>query len=137
MTVSRASTSAAAAGVTADKLLEHASGEGGCVRVERGGDVVAHRGAAGGGGVDGDRDVGDQRLVAQVGQQRRPPGDPGVDLAGVGEIQADGGAAQDRRQGSGAAVPQQRVPAAAAVVDIERDDRGQQARAGRARAGGR
>ena len=127
VTVSRASTSAAVAGVVAASSSSTDAGQGGGVRVDGGGEVVAHRGAAGGGGVHGDRDVRDQGLVAQVGQQRPPPGDPGVDLARIGEIQADGGAAQDRGQGARAAVPQQGVAAAAAVVDVQRHDRGEQA----------
>ena len=76
--------------------------------------------AAGGGGVDGDREVSDEGLIAQVGEEPAPRGHPLVGLIGVGEIQPDRCAAQDRGHGAGAPVVQQDMTAPAAVVDIQR-----------------
>jgi len=45
--------------------------------------------AAGGGGVDGDRDVSDEGLVAEVGEEPAPRGHPLVGLIRVGEIQPE------------------------------------------------
>ena len=83
--------------------------------------------AAGGGGVDGDRDVSDEGLIAEVGEEPAPRGHPLVGLIGVGEIQPDRGAPQHRGQGAGAPVVQQDVTATAAIVDIQRAQRGQHA----------
>ena len=92
-------------------------------RVERAGDVVAHRRTARRCGVDGDRHVPDQRQVPEVGEQRSPRGDPSIGLLAIGEIEADGGAAQDRGERSRPAVVDEGVPAATAVVDVDRPQR--------------
>ncbi|MCE3554448.1 hypothetical protein LWC33_23700 [Pseudonocardia sp. RS11V-5] len=87
-----------------DQLLQDAPGQSRSIRIERGREEVAGRCSAGRRGVEGNREMRDEALIPEVGEDRGSAGHPAVHLIVVGEDEADRGDAQDRRETAGAAI---------------------------------